>query len=254
MRQYGVVRALWGDVLARGRRSRPPDPYCNLLRSVRESVRRGDQSDLVCVWGEDNYQFCLSLGLRRVVLMDPRPYAMKRVHRGRGDRYSGRVVWGANHHWHRWRAVWQGFADYDALVTVDWDVTQVAPLDTVWWERQDGHGIGFRAALTRQWNVRWAAGWRLEAGRSLEEARQVPWCGCFWVSDREFVQACMAWCERVPHWMLQQAAAKQLDTIHNQPISGEVYRRLGYDAEWVDIGHRVYPARPEATVWKMERN
>lgn len=258
MKKYGVVRALWGDVLAKRKGSSPPDSYCGVLREVRRSAKREEQTDLVCIWGKDNYRFCESVGLKNLVLMNEDAYGSPKLQEERSVRYGGMVYWGVNHFWHKWQALLKAFETFDSIMSVDWDCVQKKVLTTDWWEKQEEPGVPFRATLTRQNNCGWAAKWRrskkfVKKGALPHDAGFVPYCGCMWLGDVGFVERCFKRAEKIPYWMQQQCVARELDSMHGDKWIGvRKYRHLGYEPSFLRIGHQLRGSTRKNVVWVVD--
>lgn len=256
-RRYGVVRALWGDVLVKRRDIPAPHAFNGLLKEVRETLKRGDQYDLVCCWGKENLKFCQSLGMKHVLFLGDEPYASPKIHKERGQKYGGMLQWGYNHFWHKWQVILQSFNYFDAVVAVDWDAHQLQPLTIEWWERQEGYGLPFRATLIYQENFTWAAAWRktqayLDKGAKYYDSHFMPYCGCLWTNSQPFIERCQYWSQRVPHWMQQQSLAKTLDESNGEAWIGiEAYRKLGYEPNHIEIGQQLLKPKDETVIWKI---
>jgi len=259
VKAYGVVRTLYGDVLARRREIESPHFYHGLLREVQISAGIGEQSDLTCVWGLDNYRHCLLSGLRHVVLMSEEPYGCPKRTAERVDYYKGLSPWGYNHFWHKWQAIRYGLSLYEAIVSVDWDCKQIGSLDQEWWERQGSYGVSFRATLIKQPNFTWAAKWRKRppfVGKiNPDDAKLVPFCGCFWTNSTELADECIGFSERVHFWMPEQALARWLDKTHGEKWIGvRAYKKLGYEPEFIKVVHQLQCPHRSKLIWRVDRH
>lgn len=237
--KYGVVRFLWGDMLTHRRRVRCPNYYVNLLYLLRESKDRGDQTDIVYCWGKDNYDFCKYVGFENVVLFSERKHIY-------GER-AGAL--GTTLFIHKWDALLNAFDRFSAVVSVDWDFMQVQPISDAWWKEQEAYGVPFRAKLFKTTKSYRGAFWR----GSVEQSKFIPHCGCGWFGDKEIVKEAKEASDREMSFSQQQSLAKAMDQRNDQIfLPPEEYKKLGYEADFVDLGPRQTPIfeNPEGkTIW-----
>jgi len=259
MKKNGVVRTLYGDILAKRREIGSPDFYQGLLREVKESTRLGEQSDLTCVWGRDNFRFCLKAGLRNVLCISEEPYGCPKRKQERVDYYKGLSPWGHNHFWHKWQSLRMGLEEFESVVSVDWDCKQIRPLTDEWWDRQKSYGVSFRASLVKQPNFSWAARWRrkesfINNGCTSEDVKLLPFCGCFWTNNKKLVERCIWFSERVFFWMPEQALARWLDETHGEKWIGiEAYRKLGYEPDFIKVDHQLKKPSIHSRIWRTDK-
>jgi len=247
----GVVRALWGDILAKRSLIPAPDYYHGVLVNVRDSVALGEQTDLVCCWGETNLKFCKSLGLSNVILMDKHPYGVcskkagKREGRGLDDIiYAGSCIFR-----HKWQALLKGFECFDVVMSVDWDARQIQKLTSAWWDRQLSFDVPFRGTLRKTAVPKYSAVWREKNSFFL------PQCGCILFLSQQFVQQCMKTNEEFPKLLQKQALGKTFDDLHGGWIGLNAYVSLGYEADFFLLNSRRQYKIPEPknVIWEYPK-
>lgn len=256
----GIVRGIWGDVLhQRHTKGKPPIGHYGILLEVKESAMLHEQTDMVYCWGTDNYRFAQYYRLPARLMSDD-PYGMPRLQEKRSPKYHGMIMWGMNHFYTKWLLLEAALEDFDVVVNVDWDLVQYRHIHPMFWHQQleKAKDAKFRAVLGVQPNWSWGAYWRKFPKRRIADeaghygAQYVPYFGCMWVRDREFVTQAKELHERYPKLMTQQVAAKVLDELTGRTWIGvDRYEQQGYAADFLELTHALkpIPGRIKTVMW-----
>lgn len=226
-----IVRALWGE----GKDSDfPIPPYESTLKAIAGTVKARTyqhEKNVIYAYGHDNQTFLQQQGLASVLISaDPIVNWDNAEQRNPSD--GNRVQWGLSMWRHKLDAIHHALYQAEAVIWLDWDCRQVAPLPLDFWEKLAA-GPPFRASLRSYLGVQ--AGWRT----IRPDKRLVPH-GAWQYYRRENTtdtigDVIAAHKTHYPTKTDETAVAKYLDLLHGGWI-GEEQWKATYEPDCYDQG------------------
>jgi len=254
------IRGLWGDPTLLRRIHKPPDPYCDILKSVQVSVEQQVPIDHVYCFGQVNYDYVRSFGLK-ADLLDRRAWATPgRPYRGRTA--CGAIRQGHSHWWHKLRVIAEALCQYDEVVWLDFRAELRQPITEEYWKRRAA-GAAFQATLYRQPNYTWAAAWRhvkkwpvegcplWDGEDSLRQCRMVPGGGCIYLRDKSIADEWLRIARSQRTWLDHQVMACWFDRLHGGWVGPEKWVESGYELGDYRFGPQVYPPADDQVIWDI---
>lgn len=262
--KHAIVRGMWGDITASRRHAYPPITYERLVKDATESVTRPDIHDAIYCFGTQNAELFRSLG-SDVHLIDERPWMTPRL-TDEIDQH-GMVRYGANTFWHKLMILDVALQDYDAVVWIDFHMTQLKDSlpDDFWQFLHDGPE--FQAALSMQRSTTHGAGWRRWRKKrwpkmplwegpeddQMMQARIIPQCAWMYLRGRSIIEEALEIQREWPRWMDQQVFACVLDNRndgHWMGVPRYIRDRYNSPSAWYFYCNLLYPPSERDTYWQ----
>lgn len=206
-----IVRVLWGqydksDRILR-RKRRVDGNIVTLLKSPFNS------EFVTYIYGKDNYNDLLDIGLENLILLDDKPHIFDSIK----EQFR-----------HKLEILKVAMQEYDEIVYLDFDAIPCKPFDGFWDSIDKSRP--FQANLCQYRRIR--APWRNKI-----DVRKIPNCGAMYLGNKSVAMDLIKWWEDPRHTdkkSCEPSTALWLDDINGGWIGCDKWKEL-YEAKWVNL-------------------